>query len=425
MFEVNSPAECRAFVLTSAWRFLTAQSAREKLSSLPVPNRDVVTGQWMWIGLPPWAADLVPSNKQGLFVPKQDATGWRDYDWWAGAAAMLCSAYERCHEAKVGPIHSYAFRLGQDVQAAFDHAWVNRVILFLQRWWAHENREAVESVFGSKPRAIVHLTHDVDAVSKTFSIRGKQTAFCLYNKRYRSALRFLFGSADYWQFDKIMGLESKFGRRSLWNFYGGDGGVLRRPKEQLMDPAYCVSDSRLSDQLKRLVTDGHMIGLHPKFGTWADPVQMRIEKRSIERTAGIELKDVRQHWLRFSYADTWRAQSQAGLSQDYTLGFNDRIGFRNSAALSFRDHASGMKVIPMGLMDSHLYDYAELSADARFQKIDGFLDELVATGGETSIIWHQRVFHPDYDWGEGYEYLLEGLKDRRIAAPDEIAEYHE
>ena len=76
-----------------------------------------------------------------------------------------------------------------------------------------------------------------------------------------------------------------------------------------------------------------------------------------------------------------------------------------------------MRVTPMVLMDSHLYDYATLSEEGRFAAIDAILDELVATGGEASVIWHQRVFHDDYGWGGGYAYLLDGLRKRRILDP--------
>ncbi len=68
-------------------------------------------------------------------------------------------------------------------------------------------------------------------------------------------------------------------------------------------------------------------------------------------------------------------------------------------------------------MDSHLYDYATLAEEDRFSTIDALLDELVTTGGEASVIWHQRVFHADYDWGGGYAYLLDGLRKRQILDP--------
>lgn len=412
----NSNAD---LVLSAASRLVPAEAGAEKLRHLPIPATSVMSSGWSWIALPDWASDIVPTGKKGLFVPAQiDGKNWRSYDWWQGAAALLTSAAERKQEAEKGPSHSYASRLDQEMKPAFEYAWVNRILLFLRRWWTHDNDSSENEVFGPVPPAIVHLTHDVDAISKTVAIRSKQAVFSLYNKRVGAATRFLLRPGDYWQFDKITGLEDRYGRRSLWNFYGGRGGLFRSPKEHLFDPAYNVNSKRLQDQIRAMASDGHRIGLHPRFDTWRDADRMSAEKQAIEVAQGREITDIRQHWLRFSFAETWKTQKAAGLTHDHTLGFNDRFGFRNSAALSFTDPDSGMRVIPMVLMDSHLHDYADMSEEIRFETIDLILDELVATGGEASVIWHQRVFHRDYGWGATYEYLLEGMKKRRIASPE-------
>lgn len=404
-----------ATIARAAQRLLAAPGTVEKLRSLPIRRAKQSAQGWAWLALPPWAADLVPKGKSGLFVPAQaNAKDWASYDWWAGAQALLLSEYERAFEAKQGPIHSYSFRLDANCRPAFDHAWVNRIVLFLRRWWSIEHGIAEEAVFGPVPPAIVHLSHDVDAVEKTLPIRLKQAAFCLYNRRLQAGARFLLGGGDYWQFDTIDELEKRFERRSLWNFYGGRGGWRRPPKEILMDPAYCTASPSLQQRIKRLAADGHNVGLHPKFATWNDPQAMRVEKENVEAALGRQIDSVRQHWLRFSFQSTWQAQKSVGLTHDLTLGFNDRSGFRNSAAFSFIDSNSQMRVTPMVLMDSHLFDYATLDPEIRFAAIDRILDELVQTGGEASVIWHQRVFHSDYDWGGAYAYLLEGMRHRRM-----------
>ena len=64
----------------------------------------------------------------------------------------------------------------------------------------------------------------------------------------------------------------------------------------------------------------------------------------------------------------------------------------------------------MVLMDSYLYDYADLTVDQRGKTMDHILQELQQTGVGAAVIWHHRVFHPDYGWGTGYHQLLQKMK---------------
>ncbi len=70
--------------------------------------------------------------------------------------------------------------------------------------------------------------------------------------------------------------------------------------------------------------------------------------------------------------------------------------------------------------DSHLFDYGQLAADARKQVIDYYLDEIAFVGGEATVIWHHRVFHFDYGWGDDYRYLLEGIRKRNLSIGSDV-----
>ena len=57
-------------------------------------------------------------------------------------------------------------------------------------------------------------------------------------------------------------------------------------------------------------------------------------------------------------------------------------------------------------MDSHLYDYAELSATEREQQIKRWVGEVFAVGGQATVLWHPHTLSKDYGWKEGFETLL-------------------
>lgn len=306
----------------------------------------------------------------------------------------------------------------------WEFAWVNRIALFLRRWAAQLVSGDEEDLFGSLPAAEISITHDVDAVQKTLAIRLKQSAFCAFNavkrcgrgdfaagaERMAQGAGFLFGGGDYRLFEQVVALEERYGLRSCFNLYGGGGGLLRSPKSLLFDPGYDIAESELRQLLTKLAGDGWQMGVHQSFGAWADFERMRAEKVRVEQALNQPVTTCRQHWLRFAWDKTWYAQKNAGFALDTTLGFNDRPGFRVGAALRFNPlwdaMGSDFEVMPMVLMDAHLYDYLDLDGVQRERELHRWLDEIYFVRGQASVIWHTHVLADDYGWGDGFEQLL-------------------
>ena len=409
----------------------------EAILELPIPIASQSESQPLpphleMVELPEWARDLGVEGK--ILIPlhcmaERGVPLWRQVDWLGAVQWYLNGESERAFERKNGPIHSYSFRLKGWDGRMWERAWVNRIALFLRRWAARELDASEESVFGPLPEAEVILTHDVDAVRKTWAIRFKQAAFNAFNAarlllegrlgasmaRLGRAFHFLVGCDNFWHFPAILELERRRGLKSRFYFYGGGCGGRRSFKQMLFDPAYPVDSPKLKQVLGELSSGGWPIGLHQSFDAWQDAELMRGERARLEKALGRPVNSCRQHWLRFSWDRTWAAQQEAGFVSDSTLGFNDRPGFRNGAALRFQPYgADGMpmklEAIPMVLMDSHLYDYAQLSEVEREEQIRYWVDEVRQVRGVATFLWHQQVFGKDYGWGPGYEKLISILQ---------------
>lgn len=414
---------------------------RHHLIQLPIPVSHCISNAGnRLIELPEWANDLGLGDIPSLLVPQccvvsSGKPQWDNVDWWRAALLLMTCDGEILHENSKGTVHSYSYKLPAKMKGLWERAWVNRIFMFLRRWTAHVNNVPEAKLLGKLPRGVVHLTHDVDYVKKTLALRIKQVAFINYNIMKNLLLgnlsivgrlipklyRFGLGSANYWQFPVIIELESEYKASSSWNLYGGGGGFFRSLSELLLDPSYQVTNKNITRQLLTLLGRGNRIGLHQGFNSWKDSKRMQREKKRLEEAIGESADSCRQHWLRFSFNDTWKAQEVAGFKLDTTLGFNDRPGFRNSAALrmaawisSEQRFSKTLETLPMVLMDSHLFDYGQLEIDARKKVIDYYLDEIAFVGGEATVIWHHRVFHSDYGWGDDYRYLLEGIKSRNL-----------
>ena len=384
------------------------------------------------VAMPAWAQGCAVEGY--LQVPLEacddaQAPTWDRVDWWLAAFLLLEGWHERAWELGHGAIHSYSLRLRGFDKRAWGRAWVNRIGLFLRAWAAHDSVDSADTLCGPLPPPEIVLTHDVDAVAKTVSIRFKQAAFLAFNAvrqgpraprvaaaRLWQALRFLLRGDDWWMFDVLLQLEHGAGVHSRFHFYAD--ARPKTPARWLYDPGYDVTQPRIVELLEQLARSGHTIGLHQSHDAWRVPARMRSQREHLQARVSARVTSCRQHWLRFSWSETWVAQEAAGFTQDSTLMFNDRAGLRTGAALSWspwnpragRPHT--LHALPTMLMDSHLYDYQMLAADDRRATMRAWLDEVVAVAGQAAVLWHPHTLSDDYGWREGFEELLVAIQAR-------------
>jgi hypothetical protein len=431
---LNTPNEIKNFgldLLSCYWgergktiRELPIRQSMNNTLMLPVTLTEVV--------LPDWALHcgiegqiLVPTEVVSL------GASWQDIDWWYVIHWFTNCLAEREFERQHGPINSYSYKLTGWDERMWEHAWVNRIAMFLYCWASYLAERP--NTIGPKPIPAVLVTHDLDAISKTKAIRFKQAAFHAFNalkalkglkfslfaNKLSRAIVFFFRKESYLYLHKLNeGTNSPLISRKIINIYGGELGYKRPFKELLIDPSYDVNNAELVSALIALEGQNYEFGLHQSFKAWQDCDLMLNQKKRVSQALNREVKTCRQHWLRFSFSATWIAQYKAGFKEDTTLGFNDRIGFRNGLALAFNLKAidsrfkSGFSALPMVLMDSHLYDYSELTEAERKNTIVKIVDEIIYVGGTVSVIWHPHTLGQDYGWESGYRTLLQVLRER-------------
>ena len=408
----------------------------EPLGLLPMPALDLAETEPLppacrLVALPEWAADTGVDG--ALLAPEHcaDAPAWNRVDWPLAGAWFLHSLAERAHEKLHGPIHSYAFRLRGWRKSMWERAWANRIALFLRRWTARESGRSEESLFGPLPQAEIIMTFDVDAIGLTPQIRLKQGVFNLLNairaaagcrfgtgmRLAGKAFRFFLGPGEVWPLSAAARMCAQKGLRAVFTIPGLPGGSFREnPKRWLFDPAYDPDEIRAA--IRSLADAGHTIGLHPSFMLWRSGAMLAESRRRLHTIAGRPVAWCRQHWLRFSFAETWRAQQDAGLSRDCTLGFNDLAGFRNGAAFAFSPWDAregrpmdGLTAVPLVFMDSQAYDYAGGPERGDFTAMRAVLDEVRAVRGTATVLWHPHTLYPAYGWEEGLQRLAEYVSD--------------
>lgn len=429
-------AQIRSHVLESLGRYWP----RDATALIEIPVREVtpkspITGrlELVEVYLPEWGR---PVSVDGyLLVPREsickvshEGELWEKTDWWLAAFLLLEAWHERIWELQYGTIHSYSFRLEGWDERAWQYAWVNRIALFLRSWSIRELGPMMEGRIGALPEAKVVVTHDVDAVTKTLPIRLKQGVFNLYNTSHdivhgrvhsaylhlKKAGQFLLSYEDWWIFEDLLRIESEASIEAIYHFHCDRRA--KTLKRWLFDPGYDVSQPKLRKLLSEISEEGHTIGLHPGFDTWDKADLISDQLSWLETFTGLNVTDCRQHWLRFSWSRTWSAQQSAGITRDTTLMFNDRSGFRNSSALSWRPwnqrqcRSLLLEALPTVLMDSHFYDYQPMSSAQRCELIQHWIGECRQVHGEIAVLWHPQTLTEDYGWTNGFMDLIHLLR---------------
>ena len=436
--ELPDSKEVKAHILKSLESYWISSSS--SISKLPIKNlssiRIKIPLRLVSITLPSWAQNygidgkvLVPQELIEDFKNNCYSNTWENIDWFLACFLMLECWHERIWEEKFGPIHSYSNKLKGWDERAWEYAWVNRIALFLQSWSIKLNKKNLYQHQEILPPGKIHYTHDVDAVEKTISIRIKQSIFKLLNaielindfrfsdskKKVVEAFKFLISNDDWWVFEKLLKCQRKNKIKAIYYFFGiqKKRGII----SWLFDPSYNISSKKIKFLIKQIINEGHTIGLHPGFDSWQQTKEIYKQKKLVERAVSNNLIKCRQHWLRFSWRDTWESQYSAGFLHDSTLMFNDRTGFRNSAAISWYPwnnlEASAHKIIaePTIFMDSHFYNYKQMSGEERREAIYKLISECRFVSGTASLLWHPHSLSKDYGWEKGYHECIEIVKE--------------
>jgi hypothetical protein len=194
-------------------------------------------------------------------------------------------------------------------------------------------------------------------------------------------------------------------------------------------------DAALTRSLLSAIEAGeHEIGLHGSFDTMLSSDSLGRQRRHLRALTSVDVRGVRQHYLRMRPGATQRCMEDAGFAYDATFGFPDVNGFRLGAAdvVAHFDAERGpsdtFDRVPLVWMDRTVSKYQRIEQPARW--IDD-AKELAATCAEVEGLWvglwHTNVSTPlGYPDGErAYRTLLEMLRERRpfIAPLAEIVEW--
>ena len=199
-------------------------------------------------------------------------------------------------------------------------------------------------------------------------------------------------------FEKIMRLSEAYGLKSKFFFMSASN--------EKMDSTYAINMSGL---LIKIITEvkhrGHGVGFHPGYNTYANSTEFNKQKCFLESLVGINIFEGRQHVIRYDAAITPQIWNCAGMEDDYSLFYPDKVGFRNGACHRYtafdlinrkelRLQQTATSIAEFSLLDRRYSElsYAEsleqsMEIVAEVKKYKGRLVILFHTGHTDGLIW--------------------------------------
>ena len=167
------------------------------------------------------------------------------------------------------------------------------------------------------------------------------------------------------------------------------------------DATYDVQDPILHEVIRVIMApDYHQIGLHGSYPSANDLQCLQKEKQNLSKLCDEEVRISRQHYLRTLFADDpnslalWR---NAGITDDYTLGFAERCGFRCGTCHPYplydvrHDKVTDIIEHPLIVMDGTLFDYMKLSVEDARSLTQRLKQCCLDVEGDFVILWHNHA----------------------------------
>lgn len=176
---------------------------------------------------------------------------------------------------------------------------------------------------------------------------------------------------------------------------------------------YDPNTSHRHPALRALIRDlaqeaGAFCGIHPSLASNQHPERLAVEKARLEAILEQPITASRQHFLVLRFPATYRRLLAVGITQDYSLGFADAIGFRGGISRAYpwydlaAEATTALQIQPFIAMDVTLKQYLALPPATAVARVAALLHQVAAVQGTAFLLWHNSSFAVHQGWA-GWE----------------------
>ena len=121
----------------------------------------------------------------------------------------------------------------------------------------------------------------------------------------------------------------------------------------------------------------------------------------------------RQHYIKLHLPQTYRNLLTIGITDDYSMGFADSIGFRAGTSFDFywydllNEEQTNLKIHPFCVMDVTLKDYMKLRWEHGNFVLKRLEEDVQKVDGTMTLIAHNESLSGYAEWAKWNEVLLD------------------
>jgi hypothetical protein len=183
---------------------------------------------------------------------------------------------------------------------------------------------------------------------------------------------------------------------------------------------YAVNDKNISTQnrkfreLIRHISDYAPIGVHPSFASNKEPSKLQVEIARLKNILHLDITRSRQHFLMLKFPNTYRNLIERDITDDYSMGFANEIGFRAGICTPFQfydldlESETTLRIHPFGVMDATLNLYMKLTPEEALERVKKMIDETRKVNGLFVSLWHNETLSDEKQW-KGWKEVYEKL----------------
>jgi len=201
-----------------------------------------------------------------------------------------------------------------------------------------------------------------------------------------------FGVKDPFEVLELMKTEK--GRNLIFLLCGGNSAY---------DLTKGRTDKVLADFVKKHQNQFEF-GIHPSYLSMEQPEIFKEEIDKLEQFTAQKIERSRQHYLRFTWPQTQMHLLQAGIKQDFSMGFANEIGFRSGTSRPYKMYdlykrePTDLTIVPFCVMDVSLKNYLGLEPNAAIEELKVLIENVKQSNGLFVSLWHHESLSEIDGW---------------------------